>query len=216
MVENQEVEFTNEIKSRAEANGNKIKYQDCMKQEHEVEATEITSQKSVIEGLKSQYPGLIFHRIPVCNSGSPKDQDYDLLTGALQGTKFNAPVIINCQVGLARSTTGCVIACLFREYQVKHSFDGLIHTIPGLNLNLLKMDTYQMDMEKDPLFRGEFEVVKELLGKYPAFEVAKNQTDKLIDLNGPKSSGGTGIKQLRENIAGSTSIFASLLMILGR
>ena len=36
----------------------------------------------------------------------------------LLGTKFNAPVIINCQVGLARSTTGCVIACLFREYQV--------------------------------------------------------------------------------------------------
>ena len=85
MVDNQEIEFTNEIKSRAEANGNKIKYQDCMKQEHEVEATEITSQKSVIEGLKSQYPGLAFHRIPVCNSGSPKDQDYDLLTGALQG-----------------------------------------------------------------------------------------------------------------------------------
>ena len=68
------------------------------------------------------------------------------------------------------------------------------------------MDTYQMDMEKDPLFRGEFEVVKELLGKYPAFEVAKNQTDKLIDLNGPKSSGGTGIKQLRENIAGKDSL----------
>ena len=63
-----------------------------------------------------------------------------------------------------------------------------------------------MDMEKDPLFRGEFEVVKELLGKYPAFEVAKNQTDKLIDLNGPKSSGGTGIKQLRENIAGKDSL----------
>ena len=87
--------------------------------------------------------------------------------------------------------------------QVKHSFDGLIHTIPGLNLNLLKMDTYEMDMEKDPLFRGEFEVVKELLEKYPAMAVAKNQADKLIDLNGPKSTGGTGIKQLRENIAES-------------
>ena len=79
----------------------------------------------------------------------------------------------------------------------------MIHTIPGLNLNLLKMDTYEMDMEKDPLFRGEFEVVKELLGKYPAMATAKNQADKLIDLCGPKSTGGTGIKQLRENIAES-------------
>ena len=26
------------------------------------------------------------------------DEDYDLLVSALQGTKFNAPVIINCQV----------------------------------------------------------------------------------------------------------------------
>merc|ERR1711963_674996 len=50
---------------------------------------------------------------------------------------------------------------------------------------------------------GEFEVVKELLEKYPNMVAAKNQTDKLIDLNGPKSSGGTGIKQLRENIAES-------------
>ena len=60
-----------------------------------------------------------------------------------------------------------------------------------------------MDMEKDPLFRGEFSVVKELLEKYPAMNTAKNQCDKLIDLNGPKSTGGTGIKQLRENIAES-------------
>ena len=65
------------------------------------------------------------------------------------------------------------------------------------------MDKYEMDMEKDPLFRGEFEVVKELLGKYPNMATAKNQADKLIDLAGPKSTGGTGIKQLRENIAES-------------
>merc|ERR1712156_271728 len=114
---------------------------------------------------------------------------------------MGAPVIINCQVGLSRSTTGGVIACLFREYQVKNSFSGLLQIVPGLNLDLQKMDTYEMDMEKDPLFRGEFSVVKELLEKYPAMNTAKNQCDKLIDLNGPKSTGGTGIKQLRENIA---------------
>merc|ERR1712128_253927 len=131
------------------------------------------------------------------------DAEFDLITGALEGTKFNAPVIVNCQVGLARSTTGCVIACLFREFQVSSSFSGLLNTVPGLNLNLLKMDTYEMDMEKDPLFRGDFVVVKDLLEKYPIMVAAKNQCDKLIDLNGPKSCGGTGIKQLRENIAES-------------
>ena len=64
-------------------------------------------------------PGLKFLRLPVCNSSSPTDQDYDSLTQALQGTKFNAPVILNCQVGLSRSSTGSVISCLFREYQVR-------------------------------------------------------------------------------------------------
>ena len=87
----------NEIKSRAEANGNKIKYVDCVKQEHEVEAAEITSQKNVIDGLKSQYPGLQFHRVPVCNSGSPTDLDYDLITGALQG-EIQLIVIVNIQI----------------------------------------------------------------------------------------------------------------------
>ena len=203
MLEKDEVEFVAEIKSRAEAHGGKLKYQDCLKAEHEVEAKEILSQKKVVESIKSKFPGLAFNRVPVCNSSSPLDSDYDLITGALQGTRFNAPVIINCQVGLARSTTACVVACLFREYQVKNSFSGLINTVPGLNLNLLKMDTYEMDMDKDPLFRGEFEVVKQLLEKCPQMGDAKNQCDKLIDMNGPKSTGGTGIKQLRENIAES-------------
>ena len=72
-----------------------------------------------------------------------------------------------------------------------------------MNLDLLKMDRYQMDMSKDALFRGEFECVKELLATLKDGEGAKNTCDKIIDKNGPKKSGGTGIKQLRENIAES-------------
>merc|ERR1719275_458242 len=58
-------------------------------------------------------------------------------------------------------------------------------------------------MKKDPLFRGEFEVVKELVAKMKDGVAAKNNADKIIDLNGTKKTGGTGIKQLRENIAES-------------
>jgi len=139
----------------------------------------------------------------VCNSGSPNPEDYDLMMAAMQGTKFAAPVVVNCQAGLSRATTGQVVACLFREMQVEAGFSGLVSTVPGLNLNLLKMDTYQMDMEKDRLFRGEFDVVLELLKEFPDFKTAKNRADKLIDLCGPPKTGGTGIKQLRENIAES-------------
>merc|ERR1719411_1837568 len=58
-------------------------------------------------------------------------------------------------------------------------------------------------MKKDALFRGEFEVIKELVSILPDGVGAKNNADKVIDLNGTKKTGGTGIKQLRENIAES-------------
>merc|ERR1711862_323258 len=76
-------------------------------------------------------------------------------------------------------------------------------TVPGVNLDLLKMDRYKMDPSKDPLFRGEFEVVKQLVGALKDGVGAKNECDKVIDKNGTPKTGGTGIKQLRENIAES-------------
>merc|ERR1711981_1495922 len=115
----------------------------------------------------------------------------------------NTPVIVNDQVGLSRATTGCVIACLFKEMQISASFEGLIETVPGINTTLLKTDRYVMNPEKDTLFRGEFEVVKELVSKLKDGAGAKNNADKIIDLNGTPKTGGTGIKQLRENIAES-------------
>ena len=60
-----------------------------------------------------------------------------------------------------------------------------------------------MDMKKDALFRGEFEVIKELVSILGDGEAAKRECDKVIDKNGPAKTGGTGIKQLRENIAES-------------
>merc|ERR1712113_396534 len=64
------------------------------------------------------------------------------------------------------------------------------------------MDKYVMDPEKDTLFRGEFEVVKELIAAFEDGPASKAECDKVIDKNGPPPK-GTGIKQLRENIAES-------------
>merc|ERR1712036_137376 len=58
------------------------------------------------------------------------------------------------------------------------------------------------DPEKDTLFRGEFEVVKELIAAFDDGPASKAECDKVIDKNGPPPK-GTGIKQLRENIAES-------------
>merc|ERR1711974_451679 len=59
------------------------------------------------------------------------------------------------------------------------------------------------DKDKDTLFRGEFELVKELTQALGDEGIAsKRECDKVIDKNGPAPK-GTGIKQLRENIAES-------------
>eukprot|EP00092_Neocalanus_flemingeri_P028449 GFUD01030891.1.p1 GENE.GFUD01030891.1~~GFUD01030891.1.p1 ORF type:complete len:509 (-),score=160.93 GFUD01030891.1:213-1739(-) len=202
MVKTDEPEFMKVIEGRAKENGGKIKYVDISKAEKEVEVKDLKTLSEVVEGVKEKFPGLVHMRIPVCNSAAPLESDFDILVKTLVGSNINTPVIINDQVGLSRATTGCVAACLFKEFQISASFEGLVETVPGVNLDLLKMDRYKMDPTKDALFRGEFEVIKELVAELKD-EGAKNECDKVIDKNGPPKTGGTGIKQLRENIAES-------------
>merc|ERR1719336_2148374 len=184
-------------------NDGKLKVVDINKKQSEVEVKELKSLSQVVEGLKEKFPGLVHWRVPVCNSAAPLETDFDIMIQTLAGTSINTPIIVNDQVGLSRATTACVIACLFKEFQISASYEGLIETVPGVNASLLKTDKYQMDMSKDALFRGEFEVVKELIAKMKDGAGAKNNADKIIDKNGTPKTGGTGIKQLRENIAES-------------
>merc|ERR1712156_1323849 len=198
-----EPEFLKVLQNRAGENGGKLKFVDINKQEKEVEVKELKTLSEVIEAVKAKFPGLVHMRVPVCNSAAPLENDFDIMCKTLLGTNINTPVIVSDQVGLSRATTGCIIACLFKEFQISASYEGLIETVPGVNMSILKTDRYKMDMTKDALFRGEFEVVKELMAKMKDGVAAKNNADKIIDLNGTKKTGGTGIKQLRENIAES-------------
>merc|ERR1712215_89179 len=198
-----EVEFLKQVEMRKNDNGGKLKAVDINKKALEIEVKELKSLSEVIEGLKDKFPGLVHWRVPVCNSAAPLESDFDIICKTLVGTAINTPVIVNDQVGLSRATTGCVIACLFKEFQISASFEGLVETVPAVNAALLKTDRYVMNPDKDTLFRGEFDVVKELIGQMKDGQGAKNFADKIIDLNGTPKTGGTGIKQLRENIAES-------------
>merc|ERR1712158_209464 len=184
-VKADELEFQKVVEGRVKENAGKLKFVDINKAEKEVEVKELVTLSNVIEGLKAKFPGLVHMRIPVCNSAAPLETDFDILVKTLIGTNINTPVIINDQVGLSRATTGCVAACLFKEFQISASFEGLVETVPGVNLDLLKMDRYTMDMNKDALFRGEFEVIKELVAALPDGVAAKRECDKVIDKNGP-------------------------------
>merc|ERR1712079_92778 len=203
MVKADEPEFMRVLEGRAKENDGKLKYVDISKAEKEVEVKELKTLSEAIEGVKAKFPGLVHMRAPVCNSAAPLEADFDIICQTLVGTSINTPVIVSDQVGLSRATTASVVACLFKDFQINASFEGLVETVPGVNLDLLKMDRYKMDPSKDPLFRGEFEVVKELVATLPDGAAAKNKCDKVIGKNGTPKTGGTGIKQLRENIAES-------------
>ena len=97
-VKAEEVEFAAELAKRAAGAGGKIKVIDVAKKESEIEVKEMVTLHDVIEGLKEKFPGLTHNRIPVCNSASPLEADFDALCGALIGTNVNCPVIVNCQV----------------------------------------------------------------------------------------------------------------------
>merc|ERR1712038_1563098 len=203
MVKADEPEFMRVLEGRAKENDGKLKYVDISKAEKEVEVKELKTLSEAIEGVKAKFPGLVHMRVPVCNSAAPLEADFDIICQTLVGTSINTPVIVSDQVGLSRATTASVVACLFKDFQINASFEGLVETVPGVNLDLLKMDRYKMDPFKDPLFRGEFEVVKEVVNTLKDGAGAKNECDKVIDKNGTPKTGGTGIKQLRENIAES-------------
>jgi len=202
-LEVDEKEFLRVVNSRIKNADGKLEYVDVDKKKHTVEAKKVVTLSAVVEKLKEKYPNLVHLRVPVCNSASPLERDYDTITSALVGTGVSSPVIVNCQVGLSRSTTGCIAACMFKEFQLGASYEGLVETVPGVDVSLLRMDRYKMDASKDTLFRGEFEVIKDLISVLPGGEAAKNECDKVIDKNGPKKTGGSGIKQIRENIAES-------------
>merc|ERR1711981_1521119 len=203
LIKADEAEFFKVVEGRVKENGGKLKDVTISKEEKEVEVKELKTLSEAMEAAKADFPGLVHWRVPVCNSASPLETDFDIICNTLVGTSINTPIIVTDQVGLSRATTGSVIACLFKEFQINASFEGLVETVPGVNLDLLKMDKYTMDPAKDPLFRGEFPVVLALLEKLKGGKEAKNECDKVIDKNGTPKTGGTGIKQLRENIAES-------------
>merc|ERR1712055_359417 len=198
-----EIEFLKVCEKRVKENDGKLKVVDINKKETEKEVKKILSLSSVIEGVKEKFPGLVHMRVPVCNSAAPLETDFDIICQTLVGSAINTPIIVNDQVGLSRATTGSAIACLFKEFQISASFEGLVETVAGVNPSLLDMSKYTMDSKKDPLFRGEFPVVLELMKKLKGGQEAKNEADKVIDKNGTPKTGGNGIKQLRENIAES-------------
>merc|ERR1712147_211596 len=137
-IKEDEAEFVRVCEGKMKDNGGKLKHVDVNKKENEVEVKSIVTLHDVIEGLKEKFPGLVHMRIPICNSASPLEKDFDTLCDTLVGSSINTPIILNDQVGLSRATTASVAACMFKEFQLSASYEGLVETVPGMDLKQLR------------------------------------------------------------------------------
>ena len=98
-----------------------------------------------------------------------------------------------------------VVACLIKELQISCDLRRMadIGLLPQDTVNNIISSKFESTTEvgedDDPLVRGEFDVIKELLEKLPGAVEGKKKLDRIIDLCGPVPK-GTGLQNLRECI----------------
>merc|ERR1712088_533606 len=94
-LEEDEAEFVRVCEGQMKANDNKVKVLDVNKQEKEIEVKTIVTLQESIAALLEKFPGLLHIRVPICNSASPNEVDFDTITAAMVGSSINTPVILN-------------------------------------------------------------------------------------------------------------------------
>ena len=206
-VTRDEKEFLRLCDNRAKDNDGKLKYLDINSEEKEVELKECKTLASVMEDVQKKYPGLVHARIPMQHGAAPRESDFDTFLTTMIGSKFNTPVIINDHLGDNRATTGAIIACIFKEFQVGSCYDGLVASIPGVNQEVLNLAKYEQDQKKDEMTRGEYKVIKKLIADLDGSSNAKKECDKIIDTTELKEPGVQGLVNMREDIAANKMRF---------
>ena len=99
-----------------------------------------------------------------------------------------------------------VVACLIKQIQItcelqKMGDIGLLprETVASIINSKFEDPVSTSTEEEDPLVKGEFEVIKELLEKLPGAVEGKKMVDRVIDICGPAPR-GSGLQNLRECI----------------
>ena len=128
-----------------------------------------------------------------------------MLVDVLKDEPAATQCVFSCQAGRGRTTFGMVVTCLIKEIQICTDLRNMseIGLLPPATVSNIIQSKFGSDVkdneDDDPLVKGEFEVIKELLAKLPGAVEGKKRVDRIIDLCGP-SPKGTGLQNLRECI----------------
>ena len=113
--------------------------------------------------------------------------------------------MFSSQLGSGRSTLGMVIASILKAAQMMTKLNKMVDAGMAERAwadNIIKSkfeDPLPSEDNKDAFLRGEFDVIKQLLDKFPETKAGKVLADKMIDINGPPPE-GAGLQNLRKSI----------------
>merc|ERR1712240_284146 len=212
----QETTFISAVKSRKCEDGkvditrDKAEADNPMDREEVQEKHELVELKgftSVLSGMADgPIPGMSIVRIPILEEKALPESALDTIVQTLKDENpAKTQCIFSSQLGQGRTTFGMVAACIVKAVQMSTKLQCMVQTgigskewADGIIKKTFEELTDSEDL-KDTYLMGEFEVVKELLEKMPAFRDGKQLADKMIDLCGTPPE-GTGIQNLRKCI----------------
>jgi len=178
----------------------------------EREAEEVELKIEQIKGLQNIYEsmretgfeGLTVHRIPVTEERAPAEYCFDYMLEILKNEPASVPCVFSDQMGRGRTTLGMVVACLIKEIQITSELRRMEEidlvskdTVKDLIHQKFESALPKCQDDDDPFIKGEFDVIKELLEKFPATVEGKKKIDRVLDICGPTPK-GTGLQNLRE------------------
>ena len=212
-----ELHFEKIIEARAEEGERMIKLskdksntENPMDRENVEESVKVDTVKSlshVYKDISSNiYSNFCSLRVPVVEDSPPTELSFDILVSALKSEPASTQCVFSCQAGRGRTTLGMVVSCLIKEIQISCELQrmgdiGLLpkETIANIIDSKFHTAVTTPAEDEDPLVKGEFEVIKELMEKLPGAVEGKKKVDRVIDICGPAPR-GPGLQNLRECI----------------
>jgi len=172
-----------------------------------VKTGEVFSMKEIFTGLnETTFPNLKLVTVPFEESRALPESCFDSIVGALCGENAaTTSCVFSSQLGQGRSSLGMVVASILKAVQMITKLNKMVEAGMAERAwadNIIKCkfeEPSASEDNKDPFKRGEFDVIKELLEKYPEMRLAKVLADKMIDICGVPPE-GTGMQNLRKAV----------------
>eukprot|EP00090_Calanus_glacialis_P007964 TRINITY_DN16343_c0_g1_i1.p1 TRINITY_DN16343_c0_g1~~TRINITY_DN16343_c0_g1_i1.p1 ORF type:complete len:528 (-),score=123.39 TRINITY_DN16343_c0_g1_i1:295-1878(-) len=174
-------------------------------EEVELKVEQIKGLQNIYDTMReSGFAGLTVNRIPITEERAPAEYCFDMMLDILKNEPASVPCVFSDQMGRGRTTLGMVIACLIKEIQITSELRRMeeIDLVSKDTVKELIQQKFESALPKcqdddDPFIKGEFDVIKELLEKFPSTVEGKKKIDRVLDICGPTPK-GTGLQNLRE------------------